>query len=301
LIRALNLISANLKGWGLRKKVERMAGDIDRGATFSEAIQRAGSPFGGIHVCFIKFGEDTGCLDKVCGSLAAHAEKELVLSRNIVNAMLYPGFILLMALCMGPVLQTIVSQKPMTEAIFPAIRNLLVFGGVSGGLYLLFGFATRGGIDRVLVNIPFIGLIFQNLALARFTRALSVGLFAGVPLLQALTTAIQVSGNPWLQSQLQHLPKHVGGGKNLASGLEAAGFLPGTLREMIMVGEQSGKLPEMLEKTATFFEEEASNRVGIIMKLLPAVIFLIVAIYVGSMIVNTWQQIFAGRGMSDLF
>jgi|GEM_PF-1709931 len=295
LVRALNLIAVNLKGWGLRTKVERMAKMIDQGSTFSEAMQRVGSPFGPMQISFIKFGEQTGCLDKVCGSLAAHSEREVNLNREIINAVLYPGFVLFVALCLGPVISSIMKNEPLLNAIFPATINLVIFFGAIAGCYFFSQYTAAGGLSSVLVRIPFFGMIFQYLALARFTRALSVGLFAGVPILQAMSTAIDVSGNSWLKEQLKHLPAHVSGGKTLTSGLLNVECLPGTLKEMITVGEQSGKLPEMLEKTAYYFEEEAGNRVKMTMKILPAMVFLIVAIYVGFMIVTAGITMIGSR------
>lgn len=294
ILKALNLLAGNVRGFGFKDKVLKMARMIDSGSTFSEAMAKIGSPFGKMHITFIKFGEEAGCLDKVCSSLAEHAEKEERLSNEVFTAMLYPAFILMFAVTMSPVLQTIIAQEDAWTAVVPAVINAVLYLGVCCGLWMLYKFLGGGIIDPILVHIPLIGGIMQNLALSRFTRTLSIGLAAGVPIVQALQTAIDVSGNSWLQTQLARLPAHVEGGKPLGQGLENAGCLPGTLKEMIVVGEQSGKLPEMLEKTARYFEEEASNKVRMIMKILPAIIFLAVAVYVGYTIVQTFQKLFSG-------
>lgn len=292
LVRSLQLIAANLPAWGLRGKVERIAQLVDKGSSFSGAMEKVGKPFTQLHVSFIKFGEEAGCLDKVCSSLAQHSDREVMLQRDIINAMLYPGFVLAVALFMLPIINVIQAGQEWTTGLPGAFLHLGLYAGVIIGGTLLWNSSLGGTMDSVLVHVPFIGGIMRQTALARFTRTLAVGLAAGVPLIQALETAIAVSGNPWLQNQLQHLPKHVGSGKGLSAGLEQAGCLPGTLREMIAVGEQSGRLSEMLEKTANYFEQEASNRVSMAMKVLPALLFLLVAMYVGYKIVGYWQTTF---------
>ncbi len=296
--RALQLISQNLHG-SLRRKVEGMRQAIEKGSTFSDAMRLAGRPFEKMHVSFIRFGEQSGNLDKVCGALARHAEKEVAVSRKVINSMLYPGFVLLFAVCMGPILEVIMAGKSYTEGLPGAGMNAGIFALVVGAFYGLYAGGALSFLDSIVIHLPFFGGILEKLALARFTRALAVGESAGVPLVEALNTAIDVSANSYIQQQLAHLPRHVGGGKGISSGLERVTCLPGTLKEMIMVGEQSGKLSEMLEKTAVYFEEEANNRIDGVMKVLPALLFLAVALYVGSMIIPIAQNIF-GSGMGAL-
>ena len=172
--------------------------------------------------------------------------------------------------------------------------NAGIFGIVLAVVYALYAQGAMGWFDSILVHIPFVGGIMRKLALARFTRTLAVGEAAGVPLVEALATAIDVSANVWLQKQLAHLPRHVGSGKGISSGLEQVTCLPGTLKEMIAVGEQSGKLSEMLEKTASYFEEDAGNSIDAVMKVLPAILFLLVALYVGMMLIPIATSIFGG-------
>ncbi|MFZ2959068.1 MAG: type II secretion system F family protein [Candidatus Ozemobacteraceae bacterium] len=293
IVRALRLIGGNLSG-RMKRQVEGMADAIDRGGKFSGAVKAAGRPFSPMHVAFIKFGEEAGCLDKVCGALAIHAEKEMSLERGIIGGLMYPVFVLFVALIIGPVFNQIaVQQQAWQTAIVPALINVGVFLVVIFGGYYGFKSMAAGALDTILVNIPIIGPILKNIALARFTRALAVSQNAGVPIVQALKTAIEVSDNCWLMNKLKELPSLVEKGEKIGTGLDGCGAIPGTLREMILVGEESGRLPEMLDKTATFYEEEANNKVSVLMKIMPVFIFLIVAVYVGYMIVGNYLTVFS--------
>ena len=301
-VRALQLISNNVTGWGMRAKVENLGKMIENGSTFAKAMEKTGAPFTRMHISFIEFGEQTGCLDKVCGSLADHAEKEEKLSQGVVQSMIYPAFVLAVAVAMGPVIQIVMKQGSPYDAIQPALINLGLYIGALVLMWVGYKYLATSLIDGIVVHIPFVGGIFRKLALARFSRALSVGLFAGVPMLQALSTSLDVSANQWLQKELAVLPAAVKDGRGLGEGLKNAGCIPGTLKEMIAVGEQSGKLPEMLEKTAKYFEDEAAHKTNLIMKLLPAVLFLCVASYVGYIIFTAGSQLFGDKGtLGELF
>jgi type IV pilus assembly protein PilC len=111
---------------------------------------------------------------------------------------------------------------------------------------------------------------------------------------QCLETSISVTANPWLEKELNNLKAVIRRGGSLIEGLKTVNSLPSTMKEMIAVGEQSGKLPEMLKKTSDYFEEDARQRIKVISKLLPIVFFLPIAIVVGYIIISMGSNIFAG-------
>ncbi|MBF0543402.1 MAG: type II secretion system F family protein [Candidatus Riflebacteria bacterium] len=293
--KALSLVGQNLKDNYLKRKVKEMERHIDNGSTFSEAMRKVGDPFNEMHISFISFGEESGSLDKVFSSLAKHSERELGIKREVINSLLYPLFVLMVAMVIGPIVRSVSTGFEITQIIWQVVSNLLLFVCCSGFIYLfasLFSGEQAGGL---LIKIPVIGVVFHNFALARFTRALAISQTAGVPIIQGITTAINVSGNAWLKNQLKDLPRHIEEGSGIATGLESCQGIPNTLKEMILVGEQSGRLDEMLEKTASYYEEEAEQRLRMVMNLLPAIAFLAVAGYVASIIIPTFQNMLSTR------
>lgn len=294
LLRALTLVSANASG-SFRRKVEEVARRVDRGAKLSEAMAAVGSPFLPLHIAFVRFGEESGTLDRVFGSLSDHAEGEARLTTQMVNAMIYPGFVLMVALVAGPVVQAIQGGQTADTAILPAILNLVFLALVIGVGWGVLRMAGGGSLDKILIQVPIVGGIMHHLALARFTRALAIGQKAGVPLMQAMGTAIEVSGNAWLQQRLRHLPSVIGRGKRIGDAMAGIEGLPSTLTEMIRTGEESGRLPEMLEKTAAYFEQEAATRIARFNAIFPTLVFLLVAAYA-----VIWIILPAGRQIFDL-
>ena len=111
ILRSLPLLSKNMESGRLKRSLEKIILPMDQGSTCSQAMDKVGKPFGTIHVAFFRFGEESGCLEKVCGSLSRHAEREIELSRSVVNALIYPLFIVVVALLIGPIMQAIIGQE----------------------------------------------------------------------------------------------------------------------------------------------------------------------------------------------
>jgi type IV pilus assembly protein PilC len=292
--RTLHLLSENISGWGMKAKVKKMAEDIDRGKSLADAMQSAGSPFTQMQISFIRFGEQTGTIPAVCGSLAEHSDNELSLEREIFSALVYPLFLLFIVMVMAPILNAIVSQNSVwsaTGGIIGAIALYVVILALLYGFYRLLGSGFASGF---LIRIPFFGMIMRKLSLCRFTRSLGVGLEAGVPLGQCLETSIRVSANPWLEKELAGLKTAVRNGRPFGEGLRGIDALPSTMKEMIAVGEQSGKLPEMLKKTAQYFEDDARQRIKVLTKLLPILFFLPIALIVAYVVITMGSGILSG-------
>ena len=290
LVRALNLISDNLSG-SFRRKVKTIATYINSGMSFSKAMRKVGSPFTEMQISFIKFGEETGCLDKACASLAHHAEDEVNLQRQILTSLAYPFLVLFFAMCFLPIMKAIMAGKDISTATPALIRSVLIYFGIVISLFLTYKIAASTAAASILVHTPFIGPIFQKVALSRFARAFGMGLAAGVPLRQSLETAIKVSENPWIQKQLNGLRISIQSGRGISEGLRTVTALPSALKELIAVGEKSGKLPEMLEKTAAKFDADAKFRLGVLSKILPIIFFLPILIYAASVIIQMGEKV----------
>ncbi len=293
LARTLHLLSENVSGFGMKAKVEKMAKAVEKGTALSTAMEQAGSPFTSMQVSFARFGEQTGTLPEVCGTLAEYADKEMNLEREILSSLVYPLFLLLLALIMVPVLQSLIVPGSVTIA-WGIARSLGIYLVILAALFGVYQLCSTAVFASILVRVPFFGTIVKKLALCRFTRTLGVGLQAGVTMGQCLETSISVTANPWLEKELSSLKSSIHRGGSLAEGLKSVNALPSTIREMITVGEQSGKLPEMLKKTSDYLEEDARHKIKLISKLLPIVFFLPIAVFVGYVIITMGSSIFSG-------
>ncbi|GAB4280038.1 MAG: type II secretion system F family protein [Candidatus Rifleibacteriota bacterium] len=294
LSKALKLLSENVSGKGMKAKIQQISSDIDQGMTFSQAIENAGSPFNKMHASFIKFGEQTGTLGAVCETLSEHAENEISLEREILSSLAYPMFLLFIALLVHPITSAILAPGSTFEILYGFARAIFIYAVILFSLHTAYKFSMSSFAGSFIIHIPFLGMIVKKLALCRFTRALGVGLSAGVPIVQALDTSIKVTDNPWLEKELESLRKVVGRGGSLTEGFKEIGAMPSTLKELVAVGEQSGKIAEMLHKSSDLFEEDARHGIKVLCKILPIVFFLPIAIIMAFMIISTGSTIFSG-------
>ncbi|HAE40780.1 MAG TPA: hypothetical protein DCG57_19420 [Candidatus Riflebacteria bacterium] len=292
--RTLHLLSENVSGFGMKNKVANMAKQVEKGTAFSTAMEQAGKPFSSMQISFAKFGEQTGTLPEVCGTLAEYADKEMNLEREIYSSLAYPLFLLFLALLLLPVLESILTPDRAISIPWGIARSLGIFLVILAGLYGTFKLFATTAVASILVQIPFFGTIVKKLALCRFTRTLGVGLQAGVSMGQCMETAISVTSNPWLEKELSSLKTSIQRGGSLADGFKSVSALPSTIKEMITVGEQSGKLPEMLKKTSDYLEDDARHKIQLISKLLPILFFLPIAGFVGYIIISMGSSIFSG-------
>ncbi len=293
LARTLHLLSENVSGFGMKAKVEKMAKAVEKGTALSTAMEQAGRPFTSMQVSFAKFGEQTGTLPEVCGTLAEYADKEMNLEREILSSLVYPLFLLLLALIMLPILQSLIVPGSVSIP-WGIARSLGIYLVILAALFGIYQLCSTAVFASFLVRVPLFGTIVKKLALCRFTRTLGVGLQAGVSMGQCLETSISVTSNPWLEKELSSLKSSIHRGGSLAEGFKSVNALPSTIREMITVGEQSGKLPEMLKKTSDYLEEDARHKIQLISKILPIVFFLPIAVFVGYVIISMGSSIFSG-------
>ncbi|MEW6713252.1 MAG: type II secretion system F family protein, partial [Candidatus Riflebacteria bacterium] len=256
LARTLHLLGENVDGFRFRAKVEAMAREVEKGKTLSSAMEKAGKPFTGMQISFIKFGEQTGTLPEVCANLAEYADKEMNLESEVLTAMAYPLFLLFLALMVMPIIEMALSQAGSSSLVWGFMRSAGIYTFILAALFGVYQALATPFAASILIQLPFFGMIFRKMALCRFTRSLGVGLQAGVTMNQCLETSISVTANPWLEKELSGLHSVINRGGSLAEGLKSVSALPSTMKEMIVVGEQSGKLPEMLKKTSDYFEED---------------------------------------------
>ncbi|MCV6614448.1 MAG: type II secretion system F family protein, partial [Cellvibrionaceae bacterium] len=173
----------------------------------------------------------------------------------------------------------------------------LILGGLIITIYL-FSFFRRtsqkfsDGVDRTTLKLPIIGNIVYNSIIARFSRTLATTFAAGVPLIDALTSVSGAAGNAVYRESILNIRDDVATGVTMHSCLRSAGIYPSMLIQMTSIGEESGSLDEMLDKVATFYEEEVDNMVDNLTTLLEPMIMAILGVLVGGLMIAMYLPIF---------
>jgi general secretion pathway protein F len=261
--------------------IERIREQVKAGKPLSVALEEEGSQFSPLYISMVRAGEAGGALESTLRQLSDYLERSQLLRGEVINALIYPAFLVVgvlgsLALLLAyvvpqfvPIFKDLGVPIPLiTEVILNLGQFLSDYGlAVLGGLIaLIWGMAIRmrdpqrrERRDRRLLGIRVIGPLLQRIEAARLTRTLGTLLTNGVALLQALVIARQVCTNRALQAQVEQAAESVKGGGTLASAFGAQPLLPDLALQMIEVGEQAGELDTMLMKVADVFDVEAKR------------------------------------------
>lgn len=312
--QALDSLGEEKENPALRGVVLKIADSVRKGAALSKSLEEHPKLFSTLYVSMVRVGEEAGQLAKVMNDLANLLEHEDEVRGEVVAAIAYPLFVLGFGIITVTVLLTVVLPRlfTMLQEILPTLPlPTLILLRTSGFLHhfwwLVFAaiFAIVFGIwryvktaagaeawDRLKLKLPLMGRVFRSAALGRFARTLGTLVNAGVSLLPALKIVEHTIGNRILAQQVARVAEETRGGDSLAGPLRKLGVFPRTVVQMIDVGEETGKLDEMLLKVADIEERQMRAQTKVLISLLAPVLILIVGGIVGFIVIAILLPIF---------
>lgn len=275
---------------------------LEDGTTLSTALARYPYFFGDFEVAIVAAGEAGGTLDQRLKDLAGTLEAQYELRQKVISKLWYP-LLVLHAVVFIPSLPLMVLQGPLVYlattlgVLIPAyVLAFLAFaayrlGSQQGGV--------RATFDSLIGMVPILGGTMRTLAAARFLECLSQLYQAGMPVNRCVTLAARSSGNAVMTARLEPAAKMVDAGMTLSQALAATRTLPQMAMQMLETGEESGKTPELLAKTAQYMHQEVEHTSQRVMTVLPVVLMLIVGAVVGFFVIRFYTGMFneAFRGL----
>lgn len=292
---------------------------VQKGHYLSDALARHPELFNQFYVNMVKAGETGGVLDDVLGRLGEFLESSQELRDYVKSAMLYPVFLLGVGTLSIIVLLTFVIPRfsvifqDMGTAIPASARLLLAVSGflqswwwlLLGGVVVLaaaFRFHTTSGpgrtqLDRLKLRLPLLGDLIKKQEIARFSRTLGTLLHSNVPILQALELVREIISNQIIAESLETVHRRVKEGGKLARSMTEIGFFPPMAIQMITVGEETGKLDQMLLRVADSYEKIVRSMVKKYVGLLEPVMILGMGVMIGGIVITMLMGIFS---MNDL-
>jgi type IV pilus assembly protein PilC len=308
LLRSLNVLAKQERNKVFKNTINKLADAVQGGNTFSDALALHPRVFNNLYVNMVKAGEVGGVLELVLNRLSEFQEKAAKVKNKVIGAMVYPIIVITMAVgIMGFLLVFIV---PKFEAIFhdmlgdkplPPIttfvigasnlvkdHGLVLLGAVVAAVavYKFIG-RTRGGrffIDSFKLRMPLFGDLNRKTAISRFARTLGTLVTSGVPILQALNITRETAGNAAIASAISEVHDSVKEGESIVQPLEASRAFPPMVVSMVDVGEETGKLPEMLLKIADVYDDEVDNAVARLTSMLEPIMIVFLALIVGTIV-----------------
>lgn len=301
LLRAIAVLRDQSSNARLTEVLTEVYDDVEQGDSLGDAMARHDGVFSEMAINMVKAGGEGGFLEDALERVATFTEEQEDLKSRTIGALAYPVLLSTVGFIIVSVL--IVFFVPMFGVMFERLRErgelpiltdwLLGFSDtiraywwaiaavVLGVFFFLrYYLATPEGrfnADRVRIGAPLIGIIFQNLAVARFCRVLGTLLHNGVPILKSLEISREAAGNKVLSKAIEEASENISSGESLATPLMASGRFPRTVVEMISVGEESNTLDTVLVDIAEGLEKRTSRRLDLLVRLLEPAMLLILA------------------------
>src|SRR5216117_4228218 len=308
LLRSLNVLSNQERDKVLKRTINKVADSVQSGSTFSDALALHPRVFNDLYVNMVKAGEVGGVLELVLNRLSEFQEKATKIKNKIISAMVYPIIVMTMAvgiLCfllvfIVPKFETIFHEMlgdkplpPVTQFVIGASglvkdHGLVVLGVVVAAvtIYKFIGRTRRGRflIDSFKLRMPLFGNLNRKTAISRFARTLGTLVTSGVPILQALNITRETAGNAAIAAAISQVHDSVKEGESIVQPLETSRAFPPMVISMIDVGEETGKLPDMLLKIADVYDDEVDNAVAALTSMLEPIMIVFLAVIVGTIV-----------------
>jgi type IV pilus assembly protein PilC len=313
--QSFNILIQSTQNTVLKKVLLNLKSAIETGSSFSAALERYPHYFDPFICHLINAGEHSGTLDSMLSRIASYQEKSLRLHKKMKKAFSYPLTVLGIAAIVSSIL--LIKVIPGFQSLFSSAgQHLPAFTvfvlKISHGLQeyivqILLSIATlimtfmltrkknstvRFFTDAFLLKLPLLGSFFQKIVTARFCQTFATTFAAGMPLLSALELSAKTLNNRVYEKTLQTVHQDINHGKSFyLSMLQTNRFSP-LLIQMIAIGEESGKLDTMMQKTAAIYEEEIDTTLERLQHLLEPAIMTFLGIFIGGLVVAMYLPIF---------
>ncbi len=314
LVQCFELAERGAEKKAMIKLLKDVRQNLEGGNPLGETMRKFPDEFDRLTCALIEAGEQGGILDTILLRLCIYKEKALSLKAKIKSAMVYPIAILVVSFIVTSILMIFVipifsemfsdlgGELPLPTQVAMSISDVFVeFWYLIIGAPILVVFAIKSlyqttdgryQLDKLLLALPVLGDVLRKASVARFCRTFSTLTAAGVPILEALDTVAETSGNVVIEKVILSSKESISQGQTLTAPLEASKIFPLMVTQMISIGEQTGSMEDMLGKIADFYEEEVDTAVNNMQQLMEPLIMAFLGVVIGGLVVSMYLPIF---------
>lgn len=297
IVQALRILVKQTSNITFKIIISEIADEVDGGAKLSASLARYPQAFSDFFIYMVRSGETTGKLDETLNYLADQQEKDYDLESKIKGAMIYPAFIMGAMLVIGILMMIFVIPKltdalvaggaklPLPTVILMTVSRILTnfwwliiaVGAIAFTLLRLYLRTPKGHrqFDILKFHLPVFGGIFEKIYLVRFSRSFSTLIASGIPVTRSLEIVADVIGNTIYKELTLQTITEVEAGNSIASVLITSKVVPPMLPQMMIVGEQTGKLDLILDKLSNFYAKELENMVANLVSIIEPLILVV--------------------------
>lgn len=314
IVQALQILQYQVSSPALRTIINEITQKVESGDSLSSALAQYPKVFSALYINLVRASELSGTLNEALNYLANQVEKDYDLRSKVVGAMTYPAFIIgalvivgfLMFVYVLPPLVSILKESavelPITTKILIGTTNvvqkfwwiilLIMAGGAAALRYYSQTTTGRYSLDYLRLKVPVIGNLFQKVYMARFARNLSTLVAGGIPIVRSLESVADILGNQVYHDVVMDAAQEVRNGKSVAMVLADRPEFPPIVSQMIQIGETTGKLKDILDKLAGFYEKEVNNAINTLTTLLEPMIMILLGLAVAVMVAGILLPIY---------
>lgn len=315
LVKALKTLYDQLEASRLKDIIKEVAVEVESGTKFSESLSRFPRVFPDFYVNMIKAGELGGMLEGILKRLSEFLDKSHKLRERIKSALMYPSFVLIVAvlilvMLMIFVIPTFTNMFSELGGALPLPTKILIATSefvrkawyliplIPLAVVLLYKFLIRSPnrrfvVDRLKLYIPIVGTLIQQVSVARFSRTLGTLLSSGVPILNALQTVKDTIGNEFIARAVLEVRDSIKEGESVSGPMEASKAFPPLVVKMINIGEETGELDKMLIQIADNYEEEVDVAISGLTSLLEPILIVFMGLVVGFIVISMFMPLFS--------
>lgn len=313
LVNALRILKTQSSA-AMKTVIEKVLSEVEGGSSLAEALEVSGGGFTSVYLAMVRAGESAGVLDQVLKKLADALDKQREFKSKTKGAMVYPMIIIIGIVVISAIMMVFVVPKltamykdfgaelPTPTKILMGLSDfaikfwyvIFVLGGL--GYVMISNWAkTEVGsliIEQLTFKIPIWGKLRKDVILTEFARTVSVLLGAGIPILDTLQIVSQTLGSKVYGADVRQAATMVEKGVSLAEAIQSLEVFPPILGQMISVGEETGKLDEVLAKLATFYEGESETKIKALTTAIEPMIMVVMGVGVGFLVIAVIMPIY---------
>jgi len=314
ILTCLDILSNQIENKKLRQATKEINEEVEKGGVLSDAMRKHKDVFPDLLVSLVASGEASGNLDAIMLRMAIHYEKENKITNKVTGALIYP--MILGMVSIGSVVFILTYVMPTFTEIFKQSGTVLPWStrfllGLSDGIKnnwiaiiiviiisaygLNIFFKSDQGIlisSNLKLKLPILKKLNQMIIVSRFTRTLSTLIASGLPLIEALKIVSEVTGNKIAENALLKIRDKVMRGESLYSSMVESEIFPGMLYSMVKIGEETGSLDDILNKTADFYDDELDSIIQTSVALMEPILIVVMGLVIGFMVMSIMMPMF---------
>lgn len=314
-LKCLDILTKQTEDQVLREALATVRHDVNTGASLTEAMSKHPRVFSKLYINMVRSAEAGGILDQVLDRLATFLEKEMDMRQKVRSAMMYPTVVFAFAaIVMGgmmfgvlpkfaiifknmgltklPITTELMLNMAVTAQHYWLLFLLAIIGCIIG--FVVYGRTTAGAmhLDKLKLRVPVFGDIILKVAISRFARTFGTLISSGVPVLRAMEITSDTAGNLAVASVIERARNSVKEGEKISDPMQNSEYFPVMVTQMIAVGEETGRLDQMLVKISDFYESEVDSMLKGLASLIEPIMIVVLGVLVGFIAVSVVLPIY---------